>query len=125
MQNSGVTPEIKSLKKRAPANKNHKVKAEKKKVVGFSERCRLIASVCESGAGAKDFVANFCAEETETIIRGKNAHCSTTQQGMLRIARAGGRAGKWSWERFFSWRNIAKKRNSKLNFLKRTDFGGF
>jgi len=92
VQNSGVTPELKSLKKRAPANKNHKVKAEKKKVVGFSERCFLIASVCESGAGAKDFVANFCAEETETIIRGKNAHCSTTH-GMLRIARAGGRAG--------------------------------
>jgi hypothetical protein len=35
--------------------------------------------------------------------------------------RAGGRAG----QRFFSWRNLAKKRNSKLNFLKRTDFGGF
>jgi hypothetical protein len=62
--------------------------------VGFSERCLLIASVCESGAGAKDFVAKFCAEETETIFRGKNAHCSTTQ-AMLRTCpggRAGGRA---------------------------------
>ncbi len=62
--------------------------------MGFSERCLLIASVCESGAEAKDFVANFCAEEKETIFGGKIAHCSTTQ-GMLRTCpggRAGGRA---------------------------------
>lgn len=37
MQNSGVTPELKSLKKRAPANKNHKVKAEKESCGFFRE----------------------------------------------------------------------------------------
>jgi hypothetical protein len=86
-----VTPELKSLRKRAPATKNHKVKAEKESS-GFLREMSSHCMVCESGAGAKDFVANFCAEETETIFKGKNAHCSTTH-AMLRTCPDGRASG--------------------------------
>jgi hypothetical protein len=83
--------------------------------VDFSERCLLIASVCESGAGAKDFVANLCAEGTETIFRGKNAHCSTTQ-GMLRIARAGGQV---VWAVVFFLAKSRQKEKLKIKISKK------
>jgi hypothetical protein len=78
-----------------------------------------MASVSESGAGAKDFVANVCAEETETIIRVKNAHCSTTQR-MLLIARAAGRpGGEVVWAAVFFLAKSRQKAKLKIKISKK------